>query len=46
MKNIYFPEMTAKVNWTAIVLTCAKKEWGEAVQKGKYNWYGNTCNSR
>ncbi|XP_063440263.1 L-fucose kinase-like isoform X2 [Mytilus trossulus] len=25
--------MTAKVNWTAIVLTCAKKEWGEAVQK-------------
>ncbi|XP_052061066.1 L-fucose kinase-like isoform X2 [Mytilus californianus] len=25
--------MTAKVKWTAIVLTCAKKEWGEAVQK-------------
>ena len=27
--------MTTKVKWTAIVLTCAKREWGEALQKGK-----------
>jgi hypothetical protein len=27
--------MTSKVKWTAIVLTCAKKEWGTTLQKGK-----------
>lgn len=33
LKSNLHVDMTGKLKWTAIVLTCARKEWREAVQK-------------